>query len=127
MGIGFSLLGAVLWHLLSECRTANDVHNGKIIMILSQTFYRNIHRQDADDGGDDEKCDGVDEERGKARDSNDSQAPEEISRDRRQYLKELLIAHPIWGEGRFWEQALWQCVLEQVRRFLFLLFCSTYV
>jgi hypothetical protein len=33
---------------------------------------------------------------------------------RRQFLKEIVVSHPIWQEGRFWEQALWQCVLEQV-------------
>ena len=33
---------------------------------------------------------------------------------RRMYLKELLISHPLWLDGRFWEQALWQCVLEQL-------------
>lgn len=33
---------------------------------------------------------------------------------RRQYLKEIIISHTLWQEGRFWEQALWQCVLEQV-------------
>jgi hypothetical protein len=33
---------------------------------------------------------------------------------RRQYLKEIIVSHPLWQEGRFWEQALWQCVLEQV-------------
>ncbi len=36
------------------------------------------------------------------------------SRDSRQYLKDVLITHPLWKEARFWEQALWQCVLEQV-------------
>jgi hypothetical protein len=33
---------------------------------------------------------------------------------RRKYLKEIIISHSLWQEGRFWEQALWQCVLEQV-------------
>ncbi|CAE7662112.1 unnamed protein product, partial [Symbiodinium microadriaticum] len=100
VGIGFPLLGAVLWSLLSECRIANDVHNGKIVMILSQTFYRNVHDENAhiDDTVPDE----------------DKHA-DESCRDRRQYLKEILICHPIWAEGRFWEQALWQCVLEQLQ------------
>jgi hypothetical protein len=144
VGIGFSLLGAVLWNLLTECRVANDVHNGKIVMILSQvcvtcceiisyaytaalyctcmiqTFYRNIHQDgkersartsnsDAEEDEDEAEADGFGD-----RDSSSSQPVDETSRDRRQYLKELLISHPIWAEGRFWEQALWQCVLEQV-------------
>ena len=33
---------------------------------------------------------------------------------RRKYLKELLITHSIWLDSRFWEQALWQCVLDQL-------------
>jgi hypothetical protein len=33
---------------------------------------------------------------------------------RRKYLKELLISHSLWLDGRFWEQALWQCVLDQL-------------
>jgi hypothetical protein len=33
---------------------------------------------------------------------------------RRRFLKEIIISHSLWQEGRFWEQALWQCVLEQV-------------
>ena len=36
VGIGFKLLAAVLWGLLTKCKSANDVHNGKIVMILSQ-------------------------------------------------------------------------------------------
>jgi hypothetical protein len=36
VGLGFSLLGAVVWYLLTKCLHVNDVHNAKIVMILSQ-------------------------------------------------------------------------------------------
>lgn len=43
VGLGFSLLGAVVWYLLTKCLHVNDVHNAKIIMILSQVlFYLSI-------------------------------------------------------------------------------------
>eukprot|EP00602_Paraphysomonas_sp_CaronLab_P002722 CAMPEP_0185022944 /NCGR_PEP_ID=MMETSP1103-20130426/5650_1 /TAXON_ID=36769 /ORGANISM="Paraphysomonas bandaiensis, Strain Caron Lab Isolate" /LENGTH=719 /DNA_ID=CAMNT_0027555273 /DNA_START=206 /DNA_END=2365 /DNA_ORIENTATION=+ len=128
VGIGFKLLGAVLWSLLNKCRTSNDVHNGKIVMILSQTFYRvvevesNSQRRnkstDENQGG----CEGNgdrDEAAAEALDSetqeSDNSRRESDGEGRRQYLKEIVIAHPIWQEGRFWEQALWQCVLEQLQ------------
>jgi hypothetical protein len=34
--------------------------------------------------------------------------------ENRQYIKELLTAHPIWKDGTYWEQTLWQCAIEQV-------------
>lgn len=35
--------------------------------------------------------------------------------ENRQYIKDLLTAHPIWRDGNYWEQTLWQCAIEQVR------------
>ena len=32
----------------------------------------------------------------------------------REFIKEALINHPIWRDGNYWEQALWQCVIQQV-------------
>jgi hypothetical protein len=40
--------------------------------------------------------------------------PTDRSTGDREYLKELLSAHAIWHDGHFWEQALWQCAVEQV-------------
>ena len=34
--------------------------------------------------------------------------------EHRKYIKDLLIPHPIWKDGNFWEQTLWQCAIEQV-------------
>ena len=32
----------------------------------------------------------------------------------REYLKNALMSHAIWRDRSFWEQALWQCTMEQV-------------
>ena len=34
--------------------------------------------------------------------------------DRRRYLRELLVHHPLWKDSRFWEQALWQLIMDQL-------------
>lgn len=36
----------------------------------------------------------------------------------REYLKAPLMAHDLWKDQHFWEQALWQCAVEQVLLFL---------
>ena len=36
----------------------------------------------------------------------------------REYLKAPLMAHDLWKDQHFWEQALWQCAVEQVPLFL---------
>lgn len=33
----------------------------------------------------------------------------------REFLKEILISHPIWKDSFFWEQVLWQCAFEQLQ------------
>jgi hypothetical protein len=35
----------------------------------------------------------------------------------REYLKAPLLAHDLWKDQHFWEQALWQCAVEQVLPF----------
>ena len=40
VGPGYYHLGAVLWVVLLRCLFDNDIHSAKIIMMLSQTFYR---------------------------------------------------------------------------------------
>ena len=38
--------------------------------------------------------------------------------ENRRYIKDLLVTHPLWKDGNFWEQVLWQCAIEQVSRCL---------
>lgn len=43
---------------------------------------------------------------------------EEIARrgiQYRQYIKEKILGHPLWEDGNYWEQALWQCAIEQLQ------------
>lgn len=68
----------------------------------------------------------LDSNSGKASDSDadcDSHSDEVGDDDRladrgagnREYLKSALMAHDIWKDRSFWEQALWQCTMEQVQ------------
>ena len=47
-------------------------------------------------------------------DDDDDESDGARGAENRQYLKELLLAHPIWRDGNYWEQTLWQCAIEQV-------------
>ncbi|KAJ1432478.1 hypothetical protein B484DRAFT_29126 [Ochromonadaceae sp. CCMP2298] len=33
----------------------------------------------------------------------------------REFVKEFLLEHPVWRDGNYWEQALWQCAIEQLQ------------
>jgi hypothetical protein len=35
------------------------------------------------------------------------------------YIKEILLDHAMWKDARFWEQSLWQCVMEQLQTYRF--------
>ena len=100
-------------------------------MMLSQTFFRskkslsidNTHlsnpsndlkdlsvstitaaepKKNDDDEDDDEDEDEVD------------QVQTERGAHHRIYVKELLVEHSLWQDGNFWEQALYECAMEQV-------------
>ena len=43
VGAGFKILAAVLWSLLTKCKNSNDVHNGKVVMMLSQVSCVSDH------------------------------------------------------------------------------------
>jgi hypothetical protein len=73
-----------------------------IVDVLLQTFYRNKIPDITKT---------VSRERSTSGDNEDHNIRDT---DCREYLKEVLINNPLWREARFWEQALWQCVLEQV-------------
>jgi hypothetical protein len=114
LGGGFDALGVVLWKTLSFCQDQNDVHNSKIIMMLSQTFYR-FRPKNGKPTSQEESTDGAS---GKQPQVDDNEDEDEDAPKRgvefREYIKEKLMGHPIWEDGNFWEQALWQCAIEQV-------------
>lgn len=119
LGGGFDALGVVLWKTLSYCQDQNDVHNSKIIMMLSQTFYRFRSKNDKSSQEDSNNNSESAKKKVKARneddedDDDDDDAPKR-GVEFREYIKEKLMGHPIWEDGNFWEQALWQCAIEQV-------------
>ena len=80
----------------------------------------------SDDKSEDESEDNSEDE---SEDSDDDEEEDEESNDvgeddrisdrgsgKREYLKATLLAHDIWKDKSFWEQALWQCTVEQVRK-----------
>jgi hypothetical protein len=92
-------------------------------MCLEQTFYMLVFEDDTCQKGINENhgesdMDNNQSQKEEERDENSTLSLNERGREdgegRRMYLKELLISHVIWLDGRFWEQALWQCVLEQL-------------
>ena len=116
VGSGFTSLGAVLWEALDSCTGSNDVHTAKVIMMLSQTFYHTLVDADSDTRafrgalfGD--AKDPKEKPLFSPDDDDDSGGRDTALR---QYLKDRLVDHPLWHDGTFWEQVLWQCTLEQV-------------
>lgn len=107
VGEGFLALGAVIWAVLLQCHAANDFHSAKVLMMLIQTFYRQRNKSASTitDSGSKELFD------------DDGDNADEMTREtgRREYLKEILVSHPIWQDPNFWEQVLLQCASEQVR------------
>jgi hypothetical protein len=127
VGAAYFALAAVLWKTLDCCSEANDIHTSKVIMMLSQTFYRmnsltvlaqtpKKKRGSRGGRGSTPTPTGGDGTRNEG--SSDSENDESEISGRgygvRQYLKDLLTAHSIWNDGKFWEQVLWECAIEQL-------------
>lgn len=122
LGEGFPALGAVLWDLLDHCREDNDVHSAKVIMMLSQTFYRKnllpsvLRSKETENSDNPPSSVGAEyNHTGEGSDIFDDDRLRDRAADKREYLKEMLISHSIWRDESFWEQALWQCALEQLQ------------
>lgn len=117
---GFDELATAMHFVLDKCRENHDVHNAKMAMMLSQvshfynphitmlvyidlvfqTFYRETVPVDSKVTEDGE---------GRARANSTSQ------RGTREYLKTALIAHPLWEDVSFWDEACWQSISESVK------------
>jgi hypothetical protein len=158
VGEGFAALGAVLWDLLDQCSASNDIHSAKVIMMLSQTFYRRRRPSSSDmmaqahphgmlslrassdsetshlastsatkasgdhtpgegdlRGTSIDALDGSFDGEAESDDRSGVNSSSQTARTLRDYLKEMLISHTIWRDGSFWEQALWQCMIEQMQ------------
>lgn len=108
VGAGFTALGKLLWYLLDSAYRDNDTRCARVVMMLSQTFHRNVEPNKEDE------TEKKDEERSKRDSTDDVSAVEK--RLEREYVKTQVSTHQIWhaSSGRFWEQALWQLVVEQL-------------
>ena len=108
VGAGFIALGKLLWYLLDSAFQDNDTRCARVVMMLSQTFHRNVEPKN-DDGVENK------DKEGNKKESIDDAAAVERRRER-EYVKTQVSSHQIWHASgcRFWEQALWQLVIEQL-------------
>ncbi len=100
VGPGFSLVVDIMNVFLDKCVQQNDVKGGKMMMIMSETFFR--FRQHTP---------------GKANSGEISQ--ENNTREMgREYLQESIKNHRIWENPHFWEEAFFLSVREEVVKHL---------
>jgi hypothetical protein len=137
VGAGFEDLASIMWKLLSHCQRHDDVHNAKMAMMLSQTFWHTrsgsvtsdqggsspARPPPAPSEGDEKGVEAGGDSGGKGEgdaEGGDDDGSLEVSRgaaadrSQREYLSKRLLNHPLWVSDEFWDQALWQCVLEQI-------------
>ena len=96
----FKLLCDIFNSFLDGCgQEAKDV---KMLMILSQTFYR-IREE------------GEDSDHGSESDSN-ADEQDRSGRESRIYVKSSLTHHDVWRKDSFWDEALGQCVSEALAK-----------
>jgi len=95
---GFAELAAATAKVLDKCQQSHDVHTAKMAMMLSQTFYREVEVP----------------AQGIATLGAPGSTP---SRDTREYLKnaDVLVAHPLWRDMKFWDEACWQSIAESLK------------
>jgi hypothetical protein len=113
---GFEALGHVFLNILEMAAVDSDTHSARVIMMLSQTFFRETTIEEAKTEAEAEADrPAVESEPDGDRDVDRSSGDYEQRRPRL-YVKELVAKHRIWHAEhcRFWELALWQLVLEQL-------------
>jgi hypothetical protein len=108
--LGFAALGEVLRNCLTQChcccsdssseRDSYDIHTAKVIIMLSQTFYQTSSYCTVDNP---------------PAVASQVTAAAAATRLNRLYLKDLLSSHSIWRVESFWENVLWDLVLDQVK------------
>jgi tetratricopeptide (TPR) repeat protein len=109
VGIGYHVLSALMCNYLNCCAKQSDVKSAKMIMIMSETFYRN---RTVITGGCD-KNNKVDEEAA----ANKRAALKLDGRtDTREYLQTHIRQHEIWHNPHFWEEAFFMSCREEVRK-----------
>ena len=107
IGVSAIALNAVLWDVIDKCLKHNDIHTSKVVMMLSQTFYTSTTRHTSHD---------VEEEKnGDDTNKRETTTTEEKDEEKHTYLKDTLATHPLWSNIKFWEQMLWECIIEQLQ------------
>ena len=98
IGPGFATVVKVVNSFLDKCVEQNDVKGGKMMMIMSETFFRFKHLPDSD--------------------QTDNGAGPKSRENRREYLQESIKHHRIWQNLHFWEEAFFLSVREEVVKHL---------
>ena len=93
VGIGYSALATLMCNYLDCCAKQSDVRSAKMIMIMSETFYR--HRQIIDGS-----------------EKNSKQQRTET----REYLQTHIRQHGLWHNPHFWEEAFFMSCREEVNK-----------
>jgi tetratricopeptide (TPR) repeat protein len=100
VGPGFNLVVDIMNVFLDKCVQQNDVKGGKMMMIMSETFFRfRKHTAGKSKGGE------------KIEKSNTREMG-------REYLQESIKNHRIWENPHFWEEAFFLSVREEVVKHL---------
>ena len=93
VSIGYDALSTLMCNYLDCCQKQSDVRSAKMIMIMSETFYRN---KKIIDGTNDDSSNG--------------------RTDTREYLQTHIRQHTIWQNPHFWEEAFFMSCREEVMK-----------
>ena len=108
VGPGFSIVVDVMNIFLDKCVQQNDVKGGKMMMIMSETFFR------FKDNNNENGARSTNDQRNSSSSSSSSATRE----NRREYLQESIKNHRIWQNPHFWEEAFFLSVREEVVKHL---------
>ena len=104
VGVGYNALSILMCNYLDCCAKQSDVRSAKMIMIMSETFYRNrkVITGSTVDAGTDE--------------SRRAALAADGRTDTREYLQTHIRQHEIWHNPHFWEEAFFMSCREEVRK-----------
>ena len=111
VGIGYNALSTLMCNYLDCCAKQSDVRSAKMIMIMSETFYRN---RTVIVG----KTKTADPHTKAATKAAMARAALQLEgrTDTREYLQTHIRQHEIWHNPHFWEEAFFMSCREEVRK-----------
>lgn len=92
VGEGYERLAGVMSIFLDYCHAVHDVDSAKMMMIMSETFYRPQPELNAD------------------------ASAEGSSGPARQFIQTALVGHKMWRSLSFWEEAFYRSIREEVKK-----------